>query len=370
MKFVEYILICCLFVILGLHVGCEERPPLVAEQPETRSDTSYLQIEPAFGSYPGAEDIMVGRDQLLYVADTRWGPDHSGRVVMLNRAGQEMSWRAVLHPISLTQTTNLDLLVGAEAVAANGDTVGSILRIHLVPASHNLGDARIDTVWRELARPNRRFPGITAFDNNTYLAVRTALPFPDNSSFIDPDARVLQFSGNDVFITPVPAFTSGSGSVAGGITTIYQPTAIASFSRGKDFVLVQTAADSSVAIQFGALWMKFQLTNDFEGWLPAYDPDRPEDRSVDFIRSYRFRGPQAVAIDQNRQDVFVADATLDSVFKFNSRGRVKQEAFGYYRTGGVMRRPTGLAFFEKVLYVLDGNSGMILRFRLTTDVPR
>ncbi len=35
-----------------------------------------------------------------------------------------------------------------------------------------------------------------------------------------------------------------------------------------------------------------------------------------------------------------------------------------------MRRPTGLAYADKVLYVLDGAQGQILRFRLSTDVPR
>jgi hypothetical protein len=35
-----------------------------------------------------------------------------------------------------------------------------------------------------------------------------------------------------------------------------------------------------------------------------------------------------------------------------------------------MVRPTGLAFFSTVLYVLDGETGQILRFRLSTDIPR
>ena len=369
MKKAAYTLTVTILVLLGLISGCEEKPSLIAEQQDFTRDTSFVQVLPSFSSYVGAEDILLGRDELLYVADTR-----ANRVVMLNRAGQVLSMRTMLHPRSLAQDTRLDLLVGGETVVANGDTVGTIFRVHLVSNSpdsaHRLDVARIDTLWRELARPNRRFPGITVFGDNTYLAVRTAFPFPDNSSFIDPDARVLQFNNHDVFITPVPAFTSGSGSVAGGITTIYLPTAIASFPASRDFVLAQTSADSTIPIQYGALWMRFELSNDFEGWLPKYDPERPEDRGVDFIRTYRYKGPEAVAIDPARLDVFVADAGLDSVFKFNSRGRIKTESFGYARSGRVMTRPTGLAFFEKVLYVLDATSGLILRFRLTTDIPR
>jgi hypothetical protein len=369
MKKAAYILSAFIVAILGLISGCEEKPPLIAEQPDYTRDTSYVQVLPSFSSYVGAQDILIGRDELLYVADTK-----ANRVVMLNRAGQLLSARTMLHPRSIAQDTRLDLLVGGEIIIANGDTVGAIFRLHLVSNSpdstHRLDLARIDTVWRELARPNRRFPGITVFGDNAFLAVRTAFPFPDNSSFIDPDARVLQFNNHSVFITPVPAFTSGSGSVAGGITTIYLPSSIASFPTSRDFVLAQTSADSTIPIQYGALWMRYELSNDFEGWLPKYDPERPEDRSVEFIRAYRYKSPEAVAIDPVRLDVFIADAGLDSVFKFNSRGRIKSESFGYVRSGRVMTRPTGLAFFEKVLYVLDANSGLVLRFRLTTDIPQ
>jgi hypothetical protein len=223
-------------------------------------------------------------------------------------------------------------------------------------------------VWREPGRPNRRFPGIAVFDDNTFLVVRNATPFPVNTSLIDPDARVLLFNSSNAFVTPLPAFTSGSG---GGIATINMPTGIAPLPRSRDFILIQAAADTlPVGLQYGALWMRYERTSDFEGWLPRYDPANLIDRSVDFIRSYRYLVPSAVAVDAARQDVFVADAALDSVFKFNSRGRLRTESFGRAKTGGAMTRPTGLAFFERVLYVLDANSGLILRYRLTTDIPR
>jgi len=348
-------------VALIAAAGCEEKFDLstLPQQQDTVLDTAYVQIFPPFSGFSGPEDVLIGNDQLLYVADTK-----ANRVVMLNRAGQQLSARTVLHPFSLAQDSRLDLLVGGEIVVANGDTAGAIFRIHLVSTSadsaHRLELARVDTMWRELANPRRRFPGITVFGDNFYLAVRTG---PDNSSFIDPDARVLLFNNHDVFITPVPALTTRSGS---GITDINKPTAIASFPGARDFVLVQ----SSEGVAYGAVWMRYQATADFEGWLPQFDPARPEDRSSDFIRPNRYLLPDAVTIDRVRRDVFIADARLDSVFKFNSRGRLKSESFGFTRSSGTMKRPTGLAFFEKVLYVLDGQQGQLLRFRLTTDVPR
>lgn len=349
-------------LLVGLmYFGCESPMDLNSlPQEKTRViDTSYIAIDPPFGGFTQPEGILIGKDQLLYVADTR-----ANRVVMMNRAGGVLSARSMLHPVSLSQDSRLDLLVGGEMVAANGDTVGAIFRIHLVSASadsaHRLDLARVDTVWREVARPQRRFPGITVLSDNSFLAVRNG---PDNSSFIDPDARVLQFDASDVFITPLPSFVTGVGT---GIANINHPTGIAAFPRRMDFVLTQ----SSDGVAYGALWMVYSSTSDFQGWLPRFDPASLDDRSVAFIRPNRYSYPTAVAIDPSRTDIFVADASLDSVFKFNSRGVVRSESFGLHRTNGMMRYPSGLAFFETILYVLDREQGMVLRYRLSTDWPR
>jgi hypothetical protein len=352
-------------LIFGVLAGCGEKytPPTFPHQGTSTQDTSFVQISPAFAGFDGPQDVMIGNDQLLYVADTR-----ANRVVMMNLAGAPLSERSMLHPVSLAQDTRLDLLVGGEVVASNGDTVGAVFRIHLVSTSpdsaHRLDLARIDTVWKELARPQRRFPGITALPDNEWLAVRTG---PDNSSFIDPDARVLLFNKHDVFLTPLSEFSTGTGT---GISNINFPTSIASFPGVKDFVLAQ----SSVGVAYGAIWMRYDSTSEFEGWVPKWDPANGIDRFVDFVRPNRFQQPEAVAIDRARRDVFIADATLDSVFKFNSRGTLKGESFGRYRSvvGGdtVMQQPTGLAFFNKVLYVADARRGVILRYILTSDLPR
>lgn len=346
---------------LFLAAGCQERFDLstLPQQPDAAIDTSYVPMFPSFPGFAGAQDIHIGYDQLLYVADTR-----ANRIVMLNRAGQILSSRAVLHPLCIAQDTRLDLLVGGEVVAANKDTLGAIFRVHLVSSNadsaHRLEVARIDTIWSEPARPGRRFPGITVFGDNQFLVVRDG---PDNGSFIDPDARVMWFDKSNRFITPLPALNTRAGS---GITDINHPTSIASFPGVRDFVITQ----SSEGVSYAALWLTFSSTSDFEGWLPRFDPARVEDRSVDFVRPNRFLLPQAVAIDRVRRDVFIADAGLDSVVKFNSRGAFRSESFGIIRSAGAMRKPTGLAFYEKVLYVLDGQTGEILRYRLTSDVPR
>lgn len=348
---------------LLLVIGCEKKPQLLEPIPNTDFDTAYVQLAPPFSGFTQPEDIIIGNDQLLYVVDT-YG-DGSGRIVMLNRAGQVLSAKKMLRPISIAQDSRLDLLVGGMVLAANGDNVGALFRIHLVEAEHRLERAAIDTIWRERAKPSRRFPGITVFGDNTYLVVRDGV---DNTSFVDPDSRVLQFDRNDRFITPMASLTTRPGA---GITSIYRPSAIAVFPGLRDFVLVQQRiVDQQVVVTYGALWMIYQSTTEFEGWLPKFDPElRTADRGIDFIRT-PYAMPSAVTIDRTRRDVFVADAGLDSIFKFNSRGTFKMESFGRTKSGGAILKPTGLAYFDRVLYVVDGALGQIVRFRLTTDVPR
>src|SRR5512140_964845 len=351
---------------LCLSAGCQDESglPMIDElQKAARNvqviDTAYVEISPPFSGFSEPEDVFIGNDQLLYVADTR-----ANRVVMMNRAGWFMSARTILQPVSIAQDSRLDLLVGGAVVASNGDTVGAIFRIHLVSESpdsaHRLDLVAMDTVWQELAHHDRRFPGITVFGDNWWLAARTG---PDNSSFIDPDARVLEFDNHDKFITPMSELATGSGS---GITYSNKPTGLASFPGSRDFVLTQ----SSDGVAYGALWMTFRKTDTENGWIPMYDPAKPENQGIDFIRPGRFLWPQGVTIDRSRRDIFIADAGLDSVFKFTSRGKLKSESFGLVRTRGSMQRPTGLAFYGNVLYVLDGKLGQVLRFRLSTDISR
>ncbi len=348
-----------LLALWVLLLSCESPPALPSERQAAVLDTSYVEVQPSFSGFSGPEAILIGRDQLLYVADTR-----ANRLVMLNRAGQFLSAKSMLHPVSIGQDTRLDLLVGGEIIAASGDSVAAIFRIHLVSESpdsaHRLEVTPIETLWVEAARPARRFPGIAVFGDNEYLVVRNG---PNNSSFIDPDSRVLQFTANDEFMSPISDLATRIGN---GITDINFPTGIAAFPSKRDFVLVQ----SSQGVAYGAIWMVYYLRSDFQGWLPRFNPEVAQDRTVDFIRPFRYLLPTAVAIDGSRGDIFIADAGLDSVFKFTSRGRFQPESFGIVRSDSAMRYPSGLAFFEKMLYVLDKDRGEILRFRLSSDVPR
>ena len=324
-------------------------------------DTSYVEKNTWSGIFNKPRTIIYGLDQLLYVTDTE-----NNRVVMLNQAGQIMSVsKPIRRPISVAQDLKLDLLVGAETIEpTTGDTIGVLLRIKLVAANHNLNNAQIDTIWKEPARPKRRFVGIGIILKNEYLVVRDG---PDNSSIVDPDARVLRFkyrpnatTKKDSFITPLGELQPGAGS---SITNINHPTGIATFPNSGDFIVTQ----SSDGIQYSSIWMAFTKNADFEGWLPKFDPTNPDHRTVEFISPNRFKNAAGVGIDRFRRDIFIVDTQLDSVVKFNNRGKFKIESFGKKTSGITLNHPGGAAVAENTLLVCDTDNNRIVLYRLTTD---
>ena len=318
----------------------------------TTNDTVYLEITPPFTGFNQPTALLIGNDNLMYVANSG-----NNMIVMMNIAGTVLGEREVLEPTAIAQDLRLDLMVGGVIAKPSGDSVGAIFRIRLVPVSHQIAEAEIDTVWKEDSHPARRFVGFAMLPDNQYLAARTG---PDNTSFIDPDTRILRFSSDDHFITPVTDLATGTGT---GITYVNQVTGMSAFPNSHDFIVLQSAQ----GVAYGAVWMVYENQPDFEGWLPKFDPSNIAQASVDFIRPNRFVDPTGVAMDNKRLDIFIADPAQDSVFKFNSKGGFRMESFGSFATNGQMKRPTGVAFFDKTLYVSDAEANCVFRFKLSSD---
>ncbi|MBU1299251.1 MAG: hypothetical protein KKG06_08225 [Bacteroidetes bacterium] len=344
-------------------------------------DTTYIEIVPPWMGFNNPTALLSGFDQLIYIADT-----DNNRIVQINEAGVVLETATILRPIAIAQDMRLDLLVSGEINRPTiGDTIGAIFRIHLYEADHHLALARIDTIWKETSRPKRRFKGIALLRDNQYLVARDG---SDNSSFVDPDSRVLWFnaqtrkdttkdgSGNiisikdtviDKMITPLGDLATRNGS---GIVDILRPTDIVTFPNSNDFILTQSWVNGEMI--YGALWMVYSKSSDFEGWLPKFNPAKPEERYVDFIKPNRFKEPTAVTIDRSRLDIFIVDSALATIVKFDGRrGTMKSESFGNEKLASMNRpafkSPKGITFLGKTLYVSDSGNNMIRRFRLSTD---
>jgi hypothetical protein len=381
-------------VWLFFTAGCDHRldmTPFLEPTTTTPADTSYAEMYPPWSGFTSPYRVMVGRDNLIYVAD--YG---ANAVLVLDEGGNILNRRTVLHPNCLAQNSKLDLYIGGETIAPNGvDTIGAIFRIYLarfdttyiariettITASQetvytvfkrdtsfyynqNLAAAPMRTVWQEPARPNRRFAGIGIMPGNSYLVARSGV---NNTSAVDPDTRVLMFSKGDTLITPLPWLqTRAAGGTA--ITDILGLTNIFVFPSLRDFIITQNGS----GIAYGAVWMVYVLNANMDGWQAKYDPANEDQRGIDFIRSYRYKSAVAVAYDSRRREIFVLDSELDSVMKFTSKGAFKAESFGKSLTSQqslpALNHPMGIAYSSDcILYVADTGNRLIRRFRLSSQ---
>jgi len=373
-------------------IGCEYISPLPSNTVvnTTYGDTTYVEVSPQWGGFTSPGAIMVGRDLLIYVADYA-----QNEIVMLDARGVVLKRRHILHPTAIAQDAKLDLLVGGESIAPNGiDTVGTVFRISLVRFdtvyqygirvdpftgdtiplfrdtsyyySDDLENAPMRITWQEAAHPARRFRGIGVLPDSEYLVARNG---PDNTSFVDPDTRVMLFKYDPVnfvdrFETPLGDLTTRS-SDATGITDIRDVTGLMVFPSSRDFVLTQ----SNLGNAYGALWMTFQSNANFEGWLPKFDPTLI---TVDFTVNGRFKDAVAATYDPKRRELFVLDAVQDSVIKFNAKGQFKTESFGHYRSASSsfpgLENPQGIAFSSDcTLYISDAGHQVVRRFKLSAQ---
>lgn len=368
-------------IILLTYYSCQ-KPFNIADLPIgtiiTVGDTTYIEMD-AYSGFNNPTAICAGYDQFLYIADT-----DNNRIVQMNQAGIIENTREILHPIAIAQDERLDLLVSGEIYRAEfGDTIGAIFRLRMYNLSrdypnHNIAKVRIDTVYKEPTRPKRRFKGIGVLIKNQYLLVRDG---SDNTSFVDPDSRVLRFqtqtivdtikdlSGNivdlnlrvrDRYITPIGDLATRSGS---GVTDILRPTGIAMFPNSNDFVIIQSSVGKTMI--YGAIWMIYKNQPDFEGWVPKFTTQS------EFLKPNRFTEPASVTIDRSRLDIFILDSALDSVIIFNRHGLIKAETFGNGRlisNGSIpFKNPKGIAHISRTLYIADTGNNIIRRFVLSTD---
>lgn len=350
-----------IFILISLSVfiiiGCQQKFDLATLPTATFAnlgDTSYVEIFPAFEGFKNPTALLAGHDQLLYIADT-----DNNRIIQMNEAGVILGEITILRPIALAQDLRMDLLVSGEIVReTTGDTIGGLFRIHLYEAAHMISNARIDTVFKEPAKPKRRYRGIGILRENQYLIARDG---PDNTSFVDPDTRVLWFNKYDKLITPIGDLATREGS---GIVDILRLTGLITFPNSNDFILIQSSVDGRMT--YGALWMVYQKSYDFEGWVPKFTTPS------EFMRPKRFIEPSAVTIDRSRLDIFIIDQATDTVTKFDRRGLYKAESFGNGKIaasgqGNLLKAPKGAAFMSKTLYISDSGNNKIRRFRLSTD---
>jgi hypothetical protein len=337
-------------------LSCNDTPQAPEAVPDTGkiNDTLYIPLQPDWTDFNEPSDILIGREPFVYVADTK-----NNRIVMLDIAGRRVGVSGyVKNPIAIAQDGLFDLLVCGELDTVLQDrtvTVGAIFRIHLSDVRHSIANAQIECVYTQIGRPERRFTGIAVLQGNQYIISRTG---PSNASRFDPDDAVLLMNPQDSVISRLSALVPEGNA-------LYSIGSISSLSiaadRSQDFLFTQI----SPGMQYKVQWLSY-VSGDITGWFQKFNPADPGNSGGDLISVGRFDKPEDITYD-SFGNVYVVDAGKDSVLKFTSTGK-EMHSFGGNGSGkSQFSSPSGIAWFNKTLYVADSKNNRICRFRLSTD---
>lgn len=320
-------------------------------------DTVYVQINPPWEGFNKPEDMIIGREPFVYVADT-----YNDRIVMMNLNGDLLGIRTIKRPIALAQDYELNLIVCAEMdtiVKGQTQTFGAVYKLNLVAADHQIGIAPITKLLprtTDLNYPLRRYTAVTVFFNNMFYVARTG---PSNTNFIDPDNSILQFipkslyggGEGDTLLGRVPNIDP----ISSGLVSASQISSLTSFNKKNvDFIETLTG-NNSLKTQ----WLHYLNTQAFSGYVAQLTPSN----GGALMMPNKFAQPEGSCLD-DADNIYVADAEKDSVYKFTPLGDELQSFGG----PDVFNEPYAVAFFDRVLYVVDSGNNRILRFILSTDI--
>ena len=108
-------------------------------------DTIYIKLNPDWEGFNHPEDIIIGREPLIYVADT-----DNDQIVMLNLDGQRLSSKSIKKPVAIAQDYRLNLIVCAQFDTL-GQTFSAIYKIDLVASNPDLASAPLKRILPQIA---------------------------------------------------------------------------------------------------------------------------------------------------------------------------------------------------------------------------
>jgi len=349
-----------LFLMTG---GCQEQEfPIqslrTGQVSRTIGDTVYVAQNPDWTGFNHPQDIIVGNEPFVYVADT-----YNNRIVMLDLGGRLLGYsQTIKNPVAIAEDKRLQLIVCAEfdtllAGHSQPTTFGAIYRLDLFATGNVISAAVPRRVFYDPTDSVRRYTGVAALSDNTYYVTRIG---PKNElARIDKDIAVLLFSKSDQLITPIANLTP-EGT---GLRSLHDLTSIATFPTGRsvEFVISQTGVNALFKVQWIRLVPAGQTTYFDSKFYPSVDGE------IGLLQLGKFDQPEDVALDPSG-NLFVVDAGKDSLYRFSTRG-IERYSFGGTGSGErQFRQPWGVAFHDKTVYVADAGNNRIVRFKLSTDL--
>ena len=384
--------------------------------PTLENVDGYAPVLPIWTGFDAPTDVHVGFDEFVYVTD-------ANGIHLLDRA--DLSPRVSI-PLRGAVAIAQDRLLNVY-VAARIDTViqsidpsitwdlPAIFKIKNMNGAGELtfvdtlifpfDDASLSTSAAQNARLNRNsavnyeqveVTGVAVLGDNTLYATRRG-PFKETSSVGAPDNTVLEFQRivvNGVktdkmrnvrqirtLHPDIPSLRSGIGMSA--ITSFVSPPQRDSFTEDRSFIIAQ--ADQTKEIPFRVLWINAVETVDGLVFQQNSDLLLQDTTQADgfLYEADKFQLPEDVTFGGDDDAyIFVIDSQLNKLFQFQINGqegvpppagaedqtRQILVSFGEFGPGPKQfNNPSGVAYFDRVLYVADTGNNRIARFKLTSD---
>lgn len=378
-------------------------------------EVGYAALLPFWSGFDRPTDVYIGYDELVYVTD-------ANGLHVLDRAGREGNFIPLRGAVAVTQDRLLNVYVAARTdtviTAINPNITWDLAAVYKISGANGSGPTRIiqkmvhpfmdasrATTTTQRFRLDRTRPdndelveitGIAVMANNDIYVSRKG-PRNQTGQAVAADNTVLVYSedrdgnGNRMgtmsnttqirTMNPnVPSLLSGISM--NDITTFIGPPQRENMNPTQSFIVAQ--GDPSLSIPFRVIWVDAVETPDgieyrSNGQLLARDTSRAESFLYD---EFKFKNPTGLAFSADeRGHIFVVDAETDSLYLFQSNGyegvnppagssvtKAINVSFGGSGNGPrQFNNPSGVAYFQRIVYVADRDNNRIARYRLNTD---
>lgn len=376
----------------------------------------YAPVQPFWGGFDAPEDVHVGFDEFVYVTDVNGlhlldRADLSPRVTIPLRGANAITQDRLLNVYvsaridtvieSIDPNITWDLPAIFKIKNMNGAGPLTYVDTLIFP----FDDASLSTSAAQNARLNRssninyervEITGLTVLGDNTLYVTRKG-PFDETTQVATPDNTVLEFArirDNGVLtdkminvrqirsLNPtVPSLRSGIGmsAIASFIASPQRDT----FTDDRSFLIAQ--ADQSKQIPFRVLWINAVETVDglvFQQNSSLLAQDTTQADGF-LYEPNKFMEPSDITYTADDDSyIFVVDEGLNKLFQFQTNGqegvpppagaedqsRQIMVSFGEFGAGPKQfDQPSGVAYFDRVVYVADKGNNRIARFKLTSD---
>lgn len=349
-------------------------------------EVAYVPIQPVWDNFVHPADIVLGYDELIYIAD-----DVAGKLICMDQAGTELGRFDIPGVHAIAQDRSLDILA-LGTYDTLGTTLQALYRIQLDNSGgYGLSNARVENVvlhpfyFKSTFAPNVddrvSLNSIGVRANNSYYIARSG---NGNSQTFGPDDAIVIFNSEDQFVSTVRVNTE-SGILSDyfkkpfGITTKAQPPQTPFVNAEGDFYFTSLSATTLLKVQSINVVETENGTDYLVENLVAGDTSKADGF---LYEPGKFANPVDVTFSGDGTNyIWVVDAEKDSIFQFTNTGLegVKAPAgslsnknikvsFGGTGLGLTQfNQPTAVFYYRRVLYVADGGNGRVLRFKLTTD---